>query len=78
MSLSAKEFYGGFLSTLITHKCSLMCISSLDRAFRKITSNINQQMHLYDFHLKHFKTLKTTPTCFDLFRSSSGSFIVPC
>jgi len=36
----------------------------------KITSTINQQMHLYNFHLKHFKTLKTTPTCFDLFRSS--------
>ena len=42
------------------------------------TSNINQQMHLYDFHLKHFKTHKTTPTCFDIFRSSSGSFVVPC
>jgi len=45
-------------------------ISSLHRAFRKITSTINQQMHLYNFHLKHFKTLKTTPTYFDLFRSS--------
>ena len=32
-------------------------ISSLHRAFRKITSTINQQMHLYNFHLKHFKTL---------------------
>ena len=53
-------------------------ISSLHRAFRKITSNINQQMHLYNFHLKHFKTLKTTPTCLDLFRSSSGSFVFPC
>jgi len=42
------------------------------------TSTINQQMHLYKFHLKHFKTLKTTPTCFELFRSSSGSFVVPC
>ena len=42
------------------------------------TSTINQQMHLYNFHLKHFKTLKTTPTCFDLFKSSSGSFVVPC
>jgi len=42
------------------------------------TSTINQQMRLYNFHLKHFKTLKTTPTCFDLFRSSSGSFVVPC
>jgi len=31
-------------------------ILSLDRAFRKITSNINQEMHLYNFHLKHFKT----------------------
>jgi len=26
-------------------------ISSLHRAFRKITSTINQQMHLYNFHL---------------------------
>ena len=40
-------------------------ISSLHRPFRKITSTINQQMHLYNFRLKHFKTLKTTPTCFD-------------
>ena len=53
-------------------------ISSLHRAFRKITSTINQQMHLYNFHLKRFKTLKTTPTRFDLFRSSSGSFVIPC
>jgi len=53
-------------------------ISSLDRAFRKITSTINQQMHPHNFHLKHFKTLKTTPTCFGLFRSSSGNFVVPC
>jgi len=43
-----------------------------------VTSTINQQMHLYNFHLKHFKTLKTTPTCFNIFRSSSGSFVVPC
>jgi len=42
------------------------------------TSTINQQMHLHNFHLKHFKTLKTTPTCFDLFRLSSGSFVFPC
>ena len=53
-------------------------ISSLHGAFRKITSTINQQMHLHNFHLKHFKTLKSTPTCFDLFRSSSGNFVVPC
>ena len=33
-------------------------ISSLDRAFLKITSNINQQMHLYNFHLKHIKLLR--------------------
>jgi len=45
-------------------------ISSLHRAFRKITSTINQQMHLYNFHLEHFNRLKTTPTYFDLFRSS--------
>ena len=43
-----------------------------------VTSTINQQMHLFNFHLKHFKTLKTTPTYFDLFRTSSGSFVVPC
>jgi len=34
---------------------TFLSISSLDRAFRKITSNINQQMHPYNFHLKHFK-----------------------
>jgi len=33
----------------------------------EFTSNINQQMHLYNFHLKHFKIHKTTPKCFDLF-----------
>ena len=37
-------------------------ISSLRRAFREITSTIKQQIHLYNFHLKHCKTLKTTPT----------------
>jgi len=58
---------------------------STDNAWRRttastpnLTSTINQQMHLYNFQLKHFKTLKTTPTFFDLFRSSSGSFVVPC
>ena len=57
-----------------THSTSKMLwISSLDREFRKITPNINQQMHLYNFYLKRFKTHKTIPTCFDLFRSSSGS-----
>ena len=30
----------------------------MHRAFRKITSTINQQMHLYNFHLKHFKPLR--------------------
>ena len=25
-------------------------------------------MHLYTFHLKYLKTLKTTPTCFDIFQ----------
>jgi len=28
--------------------------------------------------LKHIKICKTTPTCFDLNRSSSGSMPVPC
>ena len=32
--------------------------SSLHRAFRKITSTINQQMHLYNFHLKHLELLR--------------------
>jgi len=32
-----------------------------------VTPTINQQMHLYNFHLKHFKILNTTPTCFDFF-----------
>jgi len=39
---------------------------------------ISQQPHLHNFHIKHFKTLKTTPTCFDLVRSTSGSFVAPC
>ena len=30
------------------------------------------------FTLNILKTLKITPTCFDLVRSSSGSFLVPC
>ena len=33
-------------------------ISSFHSAFRKITSNINQQMQLYNFHLKHLKQLR--------------------
>ena len=33
-------------------------ISSLHRAFRKITSTINQQMHLYNVHLNTLKHLK--------------------
>jgi len=49
-----------------------------DKPYCEITSTINQQMHLYNFHLKRFKTLQTTLTCFDLFRSSSGSFVLPC
>jgi len=36
-------------------------ISPLHRAFRKITSNINQQMHLCNFHLKHLKPLRHVP-----------------
>jgi len=59
---------------LMNRKCVLIFSKSLFGT----TSTINQQMHLYSFHLKQFKTLKTTPTCFDLFRSSSGSFVVPC
>jgi len=39
---------------------------------------INQQLHLHNFHIKHFKILKITPTYFDLVRSSSGSFVVLC
>jgi len=31
------------------------------------TSIINQQLHLHKFHIKHLKTIKITPTCFDLF-----------
>ena len=41
-------------------------------------STINQQIHVYNFHLERSKTLKTIPTCVYLFRSSSGSFVVPC
>ena len=29
------------------------------------TSTINLQMHLHNFHLKHFKTFKATPKYFD-------------
>jgi len=42
--------------------------SSLHRAFRKITSTINQQTHLYNFHLKHFKTLKNHSAMFRSFQ----------
>jgi len=44
-------------------------ILPLAKHIQSITSTINQQMNLYNFHLKHFKTLKTTPTCsrFSLF-----------
>jgi len=53
-------------------------ISPLHHAIRKITSTINQEMLFYNFQLKHFKTIKTTKTCFDLFRSSSENFLGPC
>jgi len=45
---------------VITHKNKGLAkwISSLHRAFREITSTINQQMHLYNFHLKHLKPLR--------------------
>jgi len=66
------------LDVLQRRNASCLWILSLQRAFCKITSTLNQQMHLYNFHLQHFKTLKTTPTYSDLFRSSSGSFVVPC
>jgi len=33
---------------------------------KNLTSIINQQLHLHNFHIKHFKTLKITP---DMFRS---------
>jgi len=49
-------------------KIQHICISSLDRAFRKITSTINQQMHLYNYHLKHFKTLKNHSDMFRFFQ----------
>ena len=42
-----------------------------------ITSTIKQELHLHNFHLKHFKTLKTTPIYFDLFRTSSENLVVP-
>ena len=32
-----------------------------------ITSVTNQQLHLHKFHIKTLKTIKITPTCFDLF-----------
>ena len=44
------------LMTLIKFSCRWT--SSLHRAFRKITSTINQQMHLYNFNLKHLKPLR--------------------
>ena len=25
----------------------------------------NKQLHLHKFHIKHLKTIKITPTCFD-------------
>jgi len=59
-------------------KCYITTMNLIVAPCISYSSTINQQMHLYNFHLKHFKTLKTTPTCFYLFRSSSGSFVVPC
>jgi len=53
-----------------SHRCTVHFIKSFQLWTNKCTYTT--------FHLKHFKTLKTTPTCFDLFRSSSGSFVVPC
>jgi len=50
----------------------------LHRVFCRITSIINQHLHLYKFHIKTIKILKNTPTCFDHFRSSSGSYAFPC
>ena len=51
--------------------CSLLvsCPFCIFYGVELTTSTINQQMHLYNFHLKHFKTLETTPTYFDLKRS---------
>jgi len=47
-----------------THSSTIINNLLLHRAFRRITSIINQQFHLHKFHIK---TLKITPTCFDLF-----------
>jgi len=68
------KFYGHFPQAVACLAFLLLPVLN----FLLVTSTINQKMHLHNFHLKHFKTLKTTSTCFDLFRSSSGSFVVPC
>jgi len=59
------------LTLVIVSLCSFNMLMS-------ITSIINQQLHLRNFHIKHFKPLKITPACFNLVRSSSRSFVVPC
>jgi len=44
------------------HGLTFSISSLLHRAFRTITSIINQQIHYIKFHIK---TLKIAPTCFD-------------
>ena len=54
------------LETYESHRCTVHFVKSLQLLTNKCT------------YITSLKTLKTTPTCFDLFRSSSGSFVVPC
>jgi len=39
----------------------------------KITSIINQHLHLYKLDIKQLKTLKITPTCFDILDHHQGA-----
>jgi len=50
--------FNQILSNLIKIKLLTSWISPLHRSLHKITSTINQQMHLYNFHLKHLKPIQ--------------------
>jgi len=77
-----------FEKRLLASSCPSVCpsvrvelLGSNWRLFIKclyLTSVINQHLHLHNSHIKTIKTLKNTPTCFDIFRLSSGSYVFPC
>jgi len=78
-SLTICNTYCFSTATMVTIRCFIVtlyvhCLSCFK--LRHSISVINQHLLLYKFHIK---TIKNTPTCFDLFRSSSGSYVcLPC